>query len=61
MIELVLAPTQIIIRGPRATFGREFNIVKYGSITSEINLFHQRIVAIINPTKEAMKKLINVS
>lgn len=28
MIELVLAPTQTIIRGPKATLGNEFKIVK---------------------------------
>ena len=28
IIELELAPTQIIIKGPRATFGKEFKIVK---------------------------------
>ena len=29
IIEFILAPTQIIIKGPRATLGSEFNMVKY--------------------------------
>ena len=33
IIENVPAPNQIIIKGPRATLGREFNMVKYGSVT----------------------------
>ena len=34
MIELVDAPTQMMISGPKATLGSEFRIVKYGSVTS---------------------------
>ena len=32
IIELILAPTKIIINGPKATLGKELRIVKYGSI-----------------------------
>ena len=28
IIEFILAPTQIIIKGPKATFGSEFSTVK---------------------------------
>ena len=34
IIDFVLAPNQMIKIGPRATFGREFKIVKNGSLTS---------------------------
>ncbi len=61
IIELVDAPTQIIIRGPNATFGNEFKTVKYGSTTSYRKLFHHRIDATINPKTEATVKLNNVS
>lgn len=60
-IEFLLVPTHIIISGPRATFGRELIIVKYGSIILASVLFHQRIVAINIPKADAIKKLINVS
>ena len=33
IIELILAPIQIIKIGPKDTLGRELIIVKYGSIT----------------------------
>ena len=33
IIEFMLAPKKIIIIGPRATFGRLFIVVRYGSIT----------------------------
>ena len=57
----MLAPTQIIINGPSATLGKEFKIVKYGSTILAINLFHQRIVAITNPSKLPKQILINNS
>jgi hypothetical protein len=40
------APAHIIISGPKATLGREFNTVKNGSYTLAINLFHHNIDAI---------------
>ena len=43
IIELVLAPTQIIIKGPSATFGSEFITVKYGSIIFANILFFRHI------------------
>ena len=61
IIDFVVAPTQIMISGPRATLGNEFKIVKYGSKTSDMNLFHQRTDAIKKPKSDAIKKLINVS
>jgi hypothetical protein len=61
MIDLTDAPNQIIINGPKATLGKEFKIVKYGSRTSDMNLFHHKIVAIETPIKEETKKLNNVS
>ena len=61
IIELVLAPIQIIINGPNATFGKEFRIVIYGSIILAIVLFHHNIVAIMKPISEANIKLIMVS
>ena len=33
IIDFILAPTHIIRIGPNDTLGREFKIVKYGSIT----------------------------
>ena len=61
MIDLIDAPNQIIINGPKATFGNEFKIVKYGSRTSDMNLFHHKILATETPIKEEIKKLNNVS
>ena len=61
IIELVLAPAIIIIIGPKDTLGRLFNIVKYGSITLEINLNLHSIVAIIIPPMVPIKKLIITS
>ena len=61
IIDLILAPAQIIISGPRATLGRELIIVKYGSNTLDKNLFHQRIVATIKLIIDAMEKLIITS
>ena len=61
IIELVLAPATIIIIGPRETLGRLFNIVRYGSMTLDMNLNLQRIVAIIIPPIVPIKKLIITS
>ena len=41
IIDLMLAPLQIIMIGPKATLGRLLIIVKYGSRTLAINLFHK--------------------
>ena len=60
-MEFMLAPAQIIIIGPRATLGRLFKMVKYGSITLAINLFHHRIMAMRVPIIVPKIKLINVS
>jgi len=61
IIELVLAPAIIIIIGPRETLGKLFNIVRYGSMTLDMNLNLQRIVAIIIPPIVPIKKLIITS
>ena len=58
IIELILAPTQIIINGPSATLGNEFKIVKNGSITFLKKEFHQRSVAIIKPNTSDISELI---
>ena len=58
IIELVLAPAIIIIIGPRETLGKLFNIVRYGSMTLDMNLNLQRIVAIIIQPIIPIKKLI---
>ena len=42
----VPAPTQIIITGPKATFGKLFNITKYGSATFDKKSDHHKIIAI---------------
>jgi len=61
MIDLIPAPNQIIIIGPKATLGKLFNIVRYGSITFCTVLNHQSIVAIIVPSIVAILKLKIVS
>lgn len=38
MIAFVLAPTQMMMMGPSATFGRELSMVRNGSIVSAKNL-----------------------
>ena len=64
IIEFVLAPAHIMMIGPNATFGKEFNIVKKGSKTSARNLFKYMITltikAIIIPNVNDMKTSINV-
>ena len=54
IIDLIEAPAQTIINGPKATFGKELIIVKNGSNTLDRYLFHQRIVAIIRDNKDDM-------
>ena len=61
IIELILAPTQIIIKGPRATFGREFKIVRYGSKTLAKKSLDQNKEAIKNPNPKDKRELINIS
>ena len=46
IIEFILAPIHIINIGPRATFGKLFKIVKYGSNTFFKKSFHHNILAI---------------
>ena len=40
----MLAPTQIIINGPSATFGKEFNMVKYGSIIFYYDILYAQVI-----------------
>ena len=61
IMDLMLAPAQIIMSGPSATLGRELRIVRKGSNTFAKNSFHQRIVAINNPKKKVIKKLMITS
>ena len=61
IIDLVPAPAIIIIIGPRATFGRLFNTVRYGSNTLAKNLNRQRRVAINIPINTPKMKLIITS
>ena len=49
IIDLILAPKNMIIIGPIATFGKLLIIVKYGSITLYKKLFHHNIIAIVIP------------
>ena len=57
----VPAPTQIIITGPNAIFGRLFKTTKNGSATSDKNLEHHKIIAIIIPSIVPDKKPTIVS
>ena len=50
-----------MIIGPKATLGRLFNIVKYGSITLNKNLLVHKIDAIIIPIIHPRPKPTNVS
>ena len=61
IIEFTLAPTQIIMSGPRATFGNEFKTVKYGSTILERIECRQRRVAMTSPKTEAIIKLRKTS
>ena len=60
-MEFMLAPTHIIRIGPSDTFGREFNIVRYGSNTFDMNLLYHSIIAISIPRMVPSEKLIIVS
>ncbi len=51
IIELVPAPTQMIIIGPNATFGKLFNITKNGSKTFDKNLDSHKIIATKKPSR----------
>ena len=57
----VPAPTHIIITGPNATFGKLFNITKYGSATLLRKSDHQGNIAIIIPIPVPSKNPIRVS
>ena len=55
------APTQIIIRGPRAILGREFSTTTYGSVTRLRKSFHHNATAIKVPRAVDNRKLTTVS
>ena len=61
IIDFPLAPTQIIITGPNAILGRLFKTTKNGSATSDKNLEHHKIIAIIIPSIVPDKKPTTVS
>ena len=61
MIDLICAPHQTMMIGPKATFGKLFKIVRYGSNTLDKKLFHHNILAIIIPIIIDNVKLIRVS
>ena len=61
IMDFAFAPIQMIISGPKETFGREFKTVKYGSKTLAMNLFDQSILAINIPIILDNEKLIIVS
>lgn len=61
IIEVVFVPNQIRIIGPKATFGRLFKIVKYGSNTlANLGKNHKRLENIMAINK-LITKLINIS
>lgn len=61
IIALLPAPNQIIMIGPRAIFGSEFNTTKYGSLTRRKKSQYHNINATKKPTPVAIKKPISVS
>ncbi len=61
IIDFILAPIQIIISGPRATFGSELITVRYGSIIFAIFFDINIITETIKLTIDVIKKLIIVS
>ena len=61
IIESIPVPHHIIINGPSATLGNEFNTVKYGSTILDSVSFNHNIDAINRPRNDAIKKLTNVS
>lgn len=61
IMDFKLAPDHIMIIGPRATLGRLFKMVRYGSRTLAINLFHHKIMARMVPRMVPMIKLTSVS
>ena len=59
IIEGIPAPTQIIISGPNATFGREFKIVKKDSDKQKeyLNLiFSESVISFVIPQFEGLNK-----
>jgi len=54
-------PTQNIIIGPSAIFGKLLSMIRYGSITRLSFSLHQSIIAIATPSTIAMTKPIIVS
>lgn len=60
-MDFPLAPAQIIIIGPSATLGNEFNIVKNGSTTFATNLKLYKNKAIKNPNEIPNKNAIITS
>ena len=56
-----LAPKIIIISGPRATLGREFSMVRNGSIIELIIGNSYSIMAIMKPSKIPRTKAIIIS
>ena len=48
-IDFVPTPTQMMINGPRAIFGKLFKITKYGSKTRLANFVENKMIAAINP------------
>ena len=61
IIDLVLAPAHIIMIGPKATFGKEFNIVKNGSNTSAKNFDEYINILTINAIDMPIKNATNTS
>ena len=61
IIDFTLAPAIIMIKGPKDTFGSEFNIVKNGSNTLDKNLLNQSILAKNNPIMFPKIKLMTIS
>ena len=55
------APTQIIMTGPSATFGKLFKTTKYGSDTFDKKGDHHKQIAIAIPNRTPEMKPINVS
>jgi len=61
IMEFVFAPHQIIMRGPKATFGSELSIVKYGSSTSERNGINNKQMDVKREMLIERIKLIKIS
>lgn len=61
MIAVAPEPTQRIMIGPRATFGKLFKIMMYGSRICRIFSFHHSRIAIKEPRRVAIINPITVS